>query len=147
MNRPISLVATALVICGTWITGAAVQTPAAPPPAAPPATQTGGPGVASPPGRGRGFTPIDRAVAPVPPEVAIPRHAGRAVEVNSAVKKFIDGDRSRAQPLLPKFESRAAAPACAVLNVAATTRRHQRQGASMSFVEIARAGKSICCCT
>ena len=74
MNRLISFVAIALVLCGTWTTGAGIQTPAATPPATPPGPQTGGPGVATPPGRGRGFAPVVIGPsAPVPPEVAIPR--------------------------------------------------------------------------
>src|SRR5687768_6590083 len=129
MNRLISLVAIALVVCGTWITGVAVQAPAAPPSAAPPATQTGGPGVASPPGRGRGFAPIVIGPsAPVPPEVAIPRPTpAELAEVNSAVKKFIDADRSPTKPLLTKFESLLLLQP-ARLNVAATyTQTFQRQ--------------------
>ncbi len=143
MNRLISFAATALVLCGTWTTGAAVQTPAATPPAAPPGTQTGGPGGASPAGRGRGFTPIVIGPsAPVPPEVAIPRPTpAELAEVNSAVKKFIDADRSPTRPLLTKFESLLLLQP-ARLNVAATyTQTFQRQGARHEgFVKIAKAG-------
>jgi (4-O-methyl)-D-glucuronate---lignin esterase len=43
--------------------------------------------------------------APVPPEVAIPRPTPAELEqVNAAVKKFIDSDRSATKPLLKKFE-------------------------------------------
>lgn len=147
MNRRMSLVAIALVLCGTWISGAAgtrtagagVQTPAA----APPGTQTGGPAVASPQGRGRGFAPlVIGPSAPVPPEVAIPRPTpAELAEVNSAVKKFIDADTSRTKPLLRKFESLLLLQP-ARLNVAATyTQTFQRQGPRHEgFVEIARAG-------
>jgi lysophospholipase L1-like esterase len=67
--------------------------------------------------------------APVPPEVAIPRPTPAELEqVNAAVKKFVDGDRSSAQPLLKKFE-----PLMLLqpprLNVAATfTQTNQRMG-------------------
>jgi lysophospholipase L1-like esterase len=80
--------------------------------------------------------------APVPPEVAIPRPTpAELAEVNSAVKKFIAGDRSPAKPLLTKFESLLLLQP-ARLNVAATyTQTVQRQGPRHeAFVEIARAG-------
>ena len=67
--------------------------------------------------------------APVPPEVAIPRPTPAELDqVNAALKRFIDGDRSAAQPLLKKFE-----PLMLLqpprLNVAATfTQTNQRMG-------------------
>jgi lysophospholipase L1-like esterase len=84
-----------------------------------------------PPGGGRGgFAPVVIGPpAPVPPEVAIPRPTPAELEqVNAAVKKFVDGDRSSAQPLLKKFE-----PLMLLqpprLNVAATfTQTNQRMG-------------------
>ena len=139
MNRRMSLVAIALVLCGTWTTGAGVQTPTA----TPPGTQTGGPAVPSPQGRGRGFAPlVIGPSAPVPPEVAIPRPTpAELAEVNAALKKFIDADTSRTKPLLRKFESVLLLQP-ARLNVAATyTQTFQRQGPRHEgFVEIARAG-------
>src|SRR5688572_3661437 len=43
--------------------------------------------------------------APVPEAVAIPRPTDTELEqVNAALTRFIDGDRSRVQPLLKKFE-------------------------------------------
>ena len=80
--------------------------------------------------------------APVPPEVAIPRPTpAELAEVNSAVKKFIDADRSPTKPLLTKFESLLLLQP-ARLNVAATyTQTFQRQGARHEgFVKIAKAG-------
>jgi (4-O-methyl)-D-glucuronate---lignin esterase len=84
-----------------------------------------------PPGGGRGgFAPVVIGPpAPVPPEVAIPRPTAAELEqVNAAVKKFVDSDRSSAQPLLKKFE-----PLMLLqpprLNVAATfTQTNQRMG-------------------
>src|SRR5512141_3040113 len=64
------------------------------------------PGAPQGPGRG-GFAPIVIGPpAPVPPEVAIPRPTPAELEqVNAAVKKWIDSDKSPAKPLLQKFES------------------------------------------
>jgi len=80
--------------------------------------------------------------APVPPEVAIPRPtAAELSQVNQAVKKWIDGDKSSAHPLLKKFE-----PALMLqpprLNVAATyTQTQLRMGPRHEgFVEIAKKG-------
>ena len=61
-----------------------------------------------PPGAGRGaFAPVVIGPpAPVPPEVAIPRPTPAEQEqVNAALKRFIDSDKSSTQPLLKKFES------------------------------------------
>ena len=73
------------------------QPPAAPPPAA--AVQGG-----------RGGPPPAPIVigpsAPVPPEVAIPRPtADEVMQVNAEFQRFIDADKSPAQPLLKKYES------------------------------------------
>ena len=55
------------------------------------------------------FVPVPVVIgppAPVPPEVAIPRPtAAELVQVNDAVKTFIDRDTSSTKPLLKKFES------------------------------------------
>ena len=107
----------------------------------PPATATG---TAQGPGRG-GFVPAPVVIgpsAPVPPEVAIPRPtSAELAQVNDAVKKFIDGDRSPTQPLLKKFESLLMLQP-ARLNVGATfTRSVPRQGPRHDgFVEIAKQG-------
>jgi lysophospholipase L1-like esterase len=84
----------------------------------------------APGGRG-GFAPVVIGPpAPVPPEVAIPRPTQAELEqVNAAVKRFIDNDRSAVQPLLKKFAPlmllQPARP-----NVAATfTQTNQRMGA------------------
>ena len=72
-----------------------------PPPGGPP------PG-AAPQGPGRGaFAPIVTGPpAPVPPEVAIPRPtATELAQVNDALTRWIDSNKTPAGPLLQKFES------------------------------------------
>jgi lysophospholipase L1-like esterase len=84
-----------------------------------------------PPGPGRGaFAPVVIGPpAPVPPEVAIPRPTPAELEqVNAALKRFIDGDKTSTQPLLKKFESLMLLQKPR-LNVAATfTQTNQRMG-------------------
>jgi hypothetical protein len=83
---------TMLFTVGSWIGSASAQ---APPPGGP-----GQPGAA--PGFGRGaFAPVVIGPpAPVPAEVAIPRPTPAELEqVNAALKRFVDGDRSSVQPL------------------------------------------------
>jgi (4-O-methyl)-D-glucuronate---lignin esterase len=86
------------------------------------------------PGGGRGgfnFAPVVIGPpAPVPPEVAIPRPTQAELEqVNAAVKKFVDSDKSTVQPLLKKFEPLMLLQP-ARNNVAATfTQTNQRMGA------------------
>src|ERR1041384_8287483 len=60
----------------------------------------------TPPGRG-GFAPIVIGpVAPVPPEVAIPRPTPAELEqINLAVKNWIAADESSAKPLLKRYGS------------------------------------------
>ena len=96
------------------------------------------------PGFGRGgFAPVVIGPpAPVPAEVAIPRPTPDELEqVNAAVKRFVDGDRTPVQPLLKKFE-----PLMLLqpprLNVAATfTQTNQRMGPRHEgFVATARQG-------
>lgn len=96
------------------------------------------------PGRGRGgFVPIVIGPpAPVPPEVAIPRPTPAELEqVNQAIKKWIDSDKSSAKPLLNKFESLLILQPPR-LNVAATyTQTQLRMGPRHEgFVEIAKKG-------
>lgn len=99
---------------------------------------------AGPPGAGRGnFAPVVIGPpAPVPPEVAIPRPTPAELEqVNAALKRLIDEDRSSARVLLKKFE-----PLMLLqkprLNVAATfTQTNQRMGPRHEgFVARAREG-------
>ena len=96
------------------------------------------------PPQGRGnFVPIVIGPpAPVPPEVAIPRPTpAELAQVNEAVKKLIDSDKSSAKPLLKKFESLLMMQPPR-LNVAATyTQTQQRMGPRHEgFVEIAKKG-------
>ena len=97
-----------------------------------------------PPGPGRGgFAPVVIGPpAPVPPEVAIPRPTPAELEqVNAALKRFIDSDKSSAQPLLKKFESLMLLQKPR-LNVAATfTQTNQRMGPRHEgFVATAKQG-------
>jgi (4-O-methyl)-D-glucuronate---lignin esterase len=97
-----------------------------------------------PPGPGRGaFAPVVIGPpAPVPPEVAIPRPTPAEQEqVNAALKRFIDSDKSSAQPLLKKFESLMLLQKPR-MNVAATfTQTNQRMGPRHEgFVATAKAG-------
>lgn len=104
------------------------------------------PGDARPAGQGpaaRGFAPIEIGpLAPVPPEVAIPRPSPEELaQVNQALKRLIDSDRSPVKPLLKKYESLLMLQPPR-LNVAATyTPTRQRLGARHEgFVEIAKKG-------
>jgi lysophospholipase L1-like esterase len=101
-------------------------------------------GRGGPPGAGRGgFAPVVIGPpAPVPPEVAIPRPTPAELEqVNAALKRLIDEDRSSARVLLKKFE-----PLMLLqkprLNVAATfTQTNQRMGPRHEgFVATAKQG-------
>jgi lysophospholipase L1-like esterase len=101
-----------------------------------------GPGGPGGPGRGNFAPVVIGPPAPVPPEVAIPRPTPTELEqVNAALKRFIDGDKSSTQTLLKKFE-----PLILLqpprLNVAATfTQTNQRMGPRHEgFVEIAKQG-------
>jgi lysophospholipase L1-like esterase len=147
MNRFVRVPIT-LMACAAWAGLALAQV-------APPATgtppQTGAPAGQAPPqgpggGPGRGgFVPAPVVIgppAPVPPEVAIPRPTPEElVQVNAAVKKFIDGDTSPTKPLLKKFEPLLLLQP-ARRNVAATfTQTVQRQGPRHEgFVEMAKQG-------
>jgi lysophospholipase L1-like esterase len=101
-----------------------------------------GPGGPGGPGRGNFAPVVIGPPAPVPPEVAIPRPTPTELEqVNAALKRFIDGDKSSTQTLLKKFE-----PLMLLqpprMNVAATfTQTNQRMGPRHEgFVEIAKQG-------
>jgi len=97
------------------------------------------------PGQGRGPAPVPVVIgppAPVPPEVAIPRPTpDELAQVNDAVEKFVDADKSQTKPLLQKFESLLLLRPPR-LNVAATyTQTVPRQGPRHEgFVEIAKQG-------
>jgi lysophospholipase L1-like esterase len=120
------IVLTLLFAIGTSISAASAQ----------------GPG--GPPGAGRGgFAPVVIGPsAPVPPEVAIPRPTPTEQEqVNAALKRLIDSDKTSAQPLLKKFESLMLLQKPR-LNVAATfTQTNQRVGPRHEgFVATAKQG-------
>ena len=80
--------------------------------------------------------------APVPPEVAMLRPAaGELQQMNAALRRFIDNDKSDASATLKKYESLILVPPPR-LNVAATyTQTVQRMGPRhLGFVDTARAG-------
>jgi beta-glucosidase len=110
----------------------APQTPAGPPPGA----QGFG---------GRGAPPLPVVIgpsAPVPPEVAIPRPtAAEVTQVNAEFQRFIEANKSPAQPLLKKYESLMLLREQR-LNVAATyTQTMQRRGPRHEgFVQRAQQG-------
>src|SRR5438552_11731369 len=82
------------------------------------------------PAGGRGFAPVVVGPpAPGPPEVTIPRPTqAELVQVNAALKRMVDTDKSAVQPLLKKFEPLMLLQP-ARLNVAATfTQTNQRMG-------------------
>src|SRR6266850_70910 len=97
------------------------------------------------PGGGRGgFAPVVIGPpAPVPPEVTIPRPTQAELEqVNAALKRMVDNDKSAVQPLLKKFEPLMLLQP-ARLNVAATfTQTNQRMGPRHEgFVATAKQGQ------
>jgi (4-O-methyl)-D-glucuronate---lignin esterase len=128
MNKRL-IVLMLLFVIGLGAGAASAQAPA---PGGPP----GGPG------RG-GFAPVVIGPpAPVPPEVAIPRPTPVELEqVNTVLKRFIEGDKSPSQPLLKKFESLMLLQKPR-MNVAATfTQTNQRMGPRHEgFVATAKAG-------
>jgi len=124
------------------------QSTSAPPPPAPQTAGQGpgqrGAGAPAPPqGQGRGFAPVVTGPsAPVPPEIAMLRPTpDEVIQINDAIRKLIETDKSPAKPLLKKYESLLPLwpPG---LNVAATyTQTQQRMGARHEgFVERARQG-------
>src|SRR6185436_16987039 len=124
----------------------AVSAQTAPPPqqTAPPASGQGA-GAAQPIGAaGRGPAARGPVVigpsAPVPPEVAMPT-ADEIAQINAAVTKFVDGDKSSTKSLLKKYEPLFLLPP-ARLNTAATyTQTTQRMGPRHEgFVDIAKRG-------
>ena len=124
--------ATALVFTAALAPGALyAQAPAGPPP-----TAQGIPGGAPP------APVVIGPPAPVPPEIAIPRPtAAEVVQVNAEFQRFVDEDKSAAQPLLKKYESLMRLREQR-LNVAATyTQTLQRRGPRHEgFVQRAQQG-------
>lgn len=98
----------------------------------------------TPPGPGRGAFPqvVIGPMAPVPPEVAIPRPTATEItQINAVVKRFIDTDQSSSKPLLQKYQALLMLQPPR-LNVAATyTQTPQRMWPRHEgFVEIAKKG-------
>lgn len=92
---------------------------------------------------GRGQAPVVIGPqAPVPPEVAMLRpSAAEVAQVNDAVRRLIDADRSSAQALLKKYESLLMLQPARFNTAAAFTQTTLRMGPRHEgFVEIAKAG-------
>jgi lysophospholipase L1-like esterase len=129
MSRPLHFSVALLVLAGHAI--GQVASPAA-----------NAPGAAQGPGRGPAAPIMTGPLAPVPPEVAIPRPTPEElVQVNDAMTKWIASDKSSAKPLLQKYASLLVLQP-ARLNVAATyTQTQQRMGPRhLGFVETASKG-------
>jgi len=74
----------------------------------PPGTGRAGAPAGGAPGAGRGALPAVQIgpSAPVPAEVAIPRPTAAEIEqVNAAFTRFVESDKSAAQPLFRKYQS------------------------------------------
>jgi lysophospholipase L1-like esterase len=116
------------VVLALSATVAFAQAPAATigaPQGAPGAVPAGAPG----PGRGA-FPPVQIGPpAPVPAAVAIPRPTPAELEqVNSALKRLIDSDKTAAQPLLKKYESLMLLQPPRLNTAATFTQTQQRMG-------------------
>ena len=106
------------------------QAPTTPAPQGTPAGPGAAPGGA-PPGAGRGgFAPVVIGPsAPVPAAVAIPRPTAPEIDqVNAALKKMIDSDKSGTQPLLKKYESLMLLQPQRLNTAATFTQTQQRMG-------------------
>lgn len=118
-----------------FVTMAGLAAAQGPPAGNAPAGRGGGPG--------RGFAPIVIGPpAPIPPEVAIPRPSpAELAQVNQAVRKWIDSNKSPDKALLQRYESLLMLQRPR-LNVAATyTQTAQRMGPRHEgFVETAKKG-------
>jgi lysophospholipase L1-like esterase len=136
------------LVVQAWAIAALAQAPAPTPQAAAQGPAQGpGRGAApagGPAGGGRGgFAPVQIGPpAPVPAEVAIPRPTQTELDqVNAALKRFIEADRSSTQPLLKKFEPLMLLQPARANNAATFTQTNQRMGARHEgFVEIAKRG-------
>jgi (4-O-methyl)-D-glucuronate---lignin esterase len=126
----VSVIATVITVAYTTSAWAqSVQTA----PAAPTAGQRGG----------RGLVPVQIGPpAPVPPEVTMLRPAGTELaEINDAVRRFIESDKSSAAPLLKKYQSLLVLQPPRLNTAATFTQTVQRMGPRHEgFVEIAKAG-------
>ncbi|MEO7190003.1 MAG: GDSL-type esterase/lipase family protein [Vicinamibacterales bacterium] len=142
--RSVRLLVISAAIAAASIGAAAGQTAVVSP-------QTGPAGAAaaqSPaaPGRGqggRGATPVVIGPsAPVPAEVTMLRpSADELGQINQALKKFVDNDKSSAKPVLKKYESLVMMQPPRLNTAATYTQTTQRQGPRhLGFVETAKAG-------
>ncbi len=92
---------------------------------------------------GRGLAPVVIGPsAPVPQEVTMLRPSGAELaQINDALRRLIDADRSSAKPVLKKYESLLMLQPPRLNTAATFTQTAQRMGPRHEgFVEIARAG-------
>jgi (4-O-methyl)-D-glucuronate---lignin esterase len=92
---------------------------------------------------GRGLVPVQIGPpAPVPPEVAMLRPAATELtQINDALRRFIETDKSPAAPLLKKYESVLMLQPPRLNTAATFTQTTQRMGPRHEgFVEVAKAG-------
>ena len=124
----------------------AAQAQAPAPGAAPqttPAGRGGAPAGAVPAGGRAGFAPVVIGPpAPVPAEVAIPRPTPAELQqVNAALTRLIDSDKSPAQPLLKKYQSLMLLQPPRLNTAATFTQTNQRMGTRHEgFVSQAKQG-------
>jgi lysophospholipase L1-like esterase len=93
--------------------------------------------------RGRGFAPVQIGPpAPVPPEVTMLRpSATELTQINDALRRFVETDKSSVSPLLKKYESLLALQPSRLNTAATFTQTTQRMGPRHEgFVETAKAG-------
>jgi beta-glucosidase len=108
-----------------------------------PAGRGGAPAGAVPGGGRAGFAPVVIGPpAPVPAQVAIPRPTPAELEqVNAALTRLIDSDKSAAQPLLKKYQSLMLLQPPRLNTAATFTQTNQRMGPRHEgFVSQARQG-------
>ena len=135
-TMPALVFAVAVLASGALYAQAPASQSRPPAPVGPPAGPQGGRGGGPP------LPVIIGPSAPVPAEVAIPRPtADEVAQVNAEFQRFVDSDKSAAQPLLKKYESLMLLQQQR-LNVAATyTQTVQRRGARHEgFVQRAQQG-------
>ena len=124
------LLALAIAI-GCAMPAAQAQVPAAgAAPQTTPAGRGGAPAGAVPGGGRAGFAPVVIGPpAPVPAEVAIPRPTPAELQqVNAALTRLIDSDKSAAQPLLKKYQSLMLLQPPRLNTAATFTQTNQRMG-------------------
>ncbi|HTM04413.1 MAG TPA: GDSL-type esterase/lipase family protein [Vicinamibacterales bacterium] len=131
-QRRFAFVVTITLALSAGATYAQAPVPAAAPQGPGRGPDTGGdaPGVPGARGGRGNFAPVVIGpLAPVPPEVAIPRPTpAELAQTNAALMKLIDSDKSAAKPLLKKFESLMLLQPPRLNTAATFTQTNQRMG-------------------